>query len=63
MTPTGLSYDIWDVSGNFGISRDKRTGERAQWCGRHDSSLLLLVGASDETAELLEVVGIETLKH
>ena len=50
----GLSCDVWDVAGNFGISVDARTGAPAAWCGgRHSGKVLIVACAHDETADML----------
>jgi len=54
----GLTYDVWDVSGNFGISKDRRNGAVSAWVGRHNSSLLVAACNNDESAELLEVADV-----
>lgn len=55
LTSLGLSYDLWDVDGNFGVSLDTRTGARHEvsWVGRHLNRMLLFPAHSDQVSQML----------
>lgn len=56
-----LSYALWDVTAEGGISRAPQTGQDSRWVGHHDDALLVCPAASDATSAMLETRHV--IKH